>query len=123
MDPRLIRKVRRRDRIANWVITAGGLFVIVCVLGILVLIARVALPLFDAPEFSLSSTVRGVDSDAQILAVGLDEYKETAYTLDARGHLRFYAAQDGTPLARRQLASPGTGEARLRRADWFRKGA
>ena len=41
---------RRTDRLAAWLIKTGGLFVIVAVIGILLLIARVALPLFYAPS-------------------------------------------------------------------------
>lgn len=41
---------RRNDRLAAWLIKACGLLVIVAVIGILLLIAKVALPLFFAPS-------------------------------------------------------------------------
>lgn len=46
MASSIVDKSRRNDRLAAWLIKAGGLFVIVAVIGILMLIARVALPLF-----------------------------------------------------------------------------
>jgi hypothetical protein len=50
MASSIVDKSRRNDRLAAWLIKAGGLFVIVAVIGILMLIARVALPLFYAPS-------------------------------------------------------------------------
>src|SRR5208283_2285611 len=41
-----LRRVKRHDRWARWVVTLGGAIVIVSVLGILVLIAGTTLPLF-----------------------------------------------------------------------------
>ncbi len=50
MSSTVIDKSRRNDRIAAWLIKAGGLFVIVAVIGILLLIAKVSLPLFFSPS-------------------------------------------------------------------------
>lgn len=50
MASTIVDKSRRNDRLAAWLIKAGGLLVIVAVIGILVLIANVALPLFYAPS-------------------------------------------------------------------------
>ena len=50
MDSSILKRVKRRDRIARWLITAGGLAVIASVLFILFLIVRVTLPLFQAPR-------------------------------------------------------------------------
>ncbi|MCE1224865.1 MAG: ABC transporter permease subunit [Geobacteraceae bacterium] len=50
MASTIVDKSRRNDRLAAWLIKAGGLFVIVAVIGILLLIANVALPLFYSPS-------------------------------------------------------------------------
>ncbi|SJZ64913.1 phosphate transport system permease protein [Trichlorobacter thiogenes] len=50
MASSIVDKSRRNDRLAAWLIKAGGLFVIVAVIGILLLIANVALPLFYSPS-------------------------------------------------------------------------
>jgi hypothetical protein len=49
MASSIVDKSRRNDRLAAWIIKAGGLFVIVAVIGILFLIAKVSLPLFYSP--------------------------------------------------------------------------
>ena len=49
MPTNIVDKSRRNDRLAAWLIKAGGLFVIIAVIGILVLIGQVALPLFYSP--------------------------------------------------------------------------
>ena len=41
-----LRKVKRHDLLARWVVTLGGVVVIVSVLGILVMILGTTLPLF-----------------------------------------------------------------------------
>ena len=118
MDPRLIRKVRRRDRVASRVITAGGLFVIVSVIGILVLIAQVALPLFFPPSFHRLAEHPPVTAPGNetVAAVGMDEYLETAYVLWSGGSLTFREARSGKFLDRVTLAAPGGGGARILRA-------
>ncbi|QOX77846.1 ABC transporter permease subunit [Trichlorobacter lovleyi] len=59
MPTNIVDKSRRNDRLAAWLIKAGGLFVIVAVIGILVLIARVALPLFYSPSAEKLPEVSG----------------------------------------------------------------
>ena len=49
MDKRHIRKIKRRDRIARWLITVGGVSVIACVLTMLVLIASTAVLMEPKP--------------------------------------------------------------------------
>jgi phosphate transport system permease protein len=64
MTSKIIDTSRRNDRLAAWLIKAGGLFVIVAVIGILVLIGQVAVPLFFSPTAdklaSVSSELTGL---------------------------------------------------------------
>ena len=106
MDHLLIRKVRRRDRIARWCITFGGIFIVISVLGILLLIAEVALPLFAPATAKVVAQVSAPGAGQPVLAIGVDEYLETAYTLSAEGVFAFFDAHDGTPLRREALAKP-----------------
>lgn len=98
LDRQFIKKVRLQDRIATRVITLGGLLVIASVIAILVLIVRVTFPLFQPAkstiifQFPLSS---GSDS---LLAMGMDDYQDTAYTLDDRGVFTFYNLASGTSV-------------------------
>lgn len=61
---------RRTDRLAAWLIKAGGLFVIVAVIGILLLIAKVALPLFFAPSAELLAQIPGEASEIAMAEQG-----------------------------------------------------
>ncbi|MBI3991846.1 MAG: ABC transporter permease, partial [Candidatus Lambdaproteobacteria bacterium] len=106
MDHLLIRKVRRRDRIARWIITFGGILIVISVLGILLLIAEVALPLFAPATQQVVARFRAPSTAQPALAVGVDEYLETAYTLSPEGVFTFFDAHDGRTLRSEALARP-----------------
>ncbi len=114
MNPAFLKKVRRNDRIAKWVITVGGMAIIFSVIFILVLIAKVSLPLFLAPDkelvagFQLDST----PNEEKVLALGMDEYLETGYRLDQSGQVHFFHIADGSPIDTLQVHSE-TGSSRL----------
>ncbi|OGV71912.1 MAG: hypothetical protein A3K18_21585 [Lentisphaerae bacterium RIFOXYA12_64_32] len=96
MDKRHLSKIKRRDVIARWLISIGGVSVIFCVLTMLVLITCTALPLFSgarAPlltRFSLPTSV-----GTRVLAVGSDDYRETGFVLDERGVFTFLDLRTG----------------------------
>ena len=107
MNPAFLHKVKRNDRLARWAITIGGMSIIFCVILILVLIVNVSLPLFYAPTVEQKAAVTlPTDKDQSVLAVGMDEYLETGYTLDSSGVMQFYQMADGTPLDQVQLQPP-----------------
>jgi len=91
MDAKLIRKVKRRDKIARWVITSGGMLIILCVVGIFFLIASVAAPLFFSPQYEKSAILQLPPEiyNSGILAVGTDEYLEYGFTFNTGAQLRF----------------------------------
>lgn len=98
-------KAKRRDRAARWVITIGGVAVIATVVAMLVLILRVAAPLFAGSSATL---VRHVDpgpiaGDA-VLAVGMDDYLENGYVIAADGRIAFYDLGAGTLRETRDLS-------------------
>ena len=88
MNPAFLKKIKRNDRLARWVITGGGMAIISSVILILVLIAKVSLPLFFSADAKLYSRVEP-SHQGQILAVGMDEYLETGYSLNEHGELIF----------------------------------
>lgn len=104
MNPAFRKKIKRNDRIATWAITIGGMAIIFSVIFILVLIAKVSLPLFLAPDAELHASTR-IENPEQILAVGMDEYQETGYTIDQNGEIRFFTIADGAELDRIQLTT------------------
>ncbi|WP_303720733.1 ABC transporter permease subunit [Malonomonas rubra] len=114
MKPVYLKKVKRNDRLASWAISIGGLAIIFCVIFILVLIVEVSLPLFMSPTARQIARVESgfVSSNVQVLAVGMDDYLETAYTIDAGGTIRFINLADGRELEQIRLR-PAEADKRL----------
>ena len=112
MNPAFLKKVKRNDRIARWVITVGGMAIIFSVIFILILIAKVSLPLFLSPDKELYASFQLSEQTPleRILAVGMDEYLETGYILDDSGLIRFFNVTDGSSLDNYQLTSASGAE-------------
>jgi len=121
MDQKLLKKVKRRDRIARWVITVGGMTIIFAVIFILLLIGEVSLPLFNQPTAAPVARIHPVDSQGgeAALALGLDEYLETAFTLSEAGDFTFYEVASGEITERISLRPPGAPEAHIVAVDKF----
>ena len=100
MNPAFLRKIKRNDRIARWVITVGGMVIILSVVLILILIAKVSLPLFFSADKNLYASFQldADTADQKIMALGMDEYLETGYTIDQSGKVQFFNLVDGSPL-------------------------
>ena len=105
MNPAFLKKIKRNDRIAKWVITVGGMAIIFSVIFILILIAKVALPLFGSSDIRLVADfqVSGDSDPAKVMAVGIDEYRETGYAIDKTGTVRFFNLKNGATLDSFQL--------------------
>ncbi|MEW6218743.1 MAG: ABC transporter permease subunit [Thermodesulfobacteriota bacterium] len=121
-DRRQIQRRQRLDRLARQVITLGGILVIGCVLAIIVLIARVALPLFLPPATELvrEGAVSPEPGGGDVLLAGVDETMAHAYLLRADGAFLTFRLADGQETHRERLRHPGGDEAatvRLARAD------
>lgn len=103
-----VRFARRTDAAAKWIITTGGMLVIVSVIGILVLIMNVALPLlFPASKdlitkFDISKYVYG----EKIMGVSSDEYFERSFVLTDKGRYVFFNAHEGKFLDEIRLPAP-----------------
>lgn len=92
--------MRRNDKIARWVITGGGLLIIVSVVGMIFLLASVAIPLYFSPsaDHRRSMPLPPGLEPAQILAVGSDSYMETGYVLSRDGNFTFFDWGSGQRL-------------------------
>jgi len=95
LDRQFIKKVRLQDRIATRIITLGGLLVIASVIAILVLIVRVTIPLFQSARTNIVFQFPLSSSPESVLAMGVDDYQEIAYTLNDRGVFTFYNLAKG----------------------------
>ncbi|MSN25961.1 MAG: ABC transporter permease subunit [Geobacter sp.] len=90
-------KSRRNDSIAEILIRLGGIMVIISVVWILVMISKVALPLFYPSSAKIVASVMlpGEISSKKILAVGSGENQHGVYALDDGGTFHFMAVPAG----------------------------
>ncbi|HAD05213.1 MAG TPA: ABC transporter permease [Desulfuromonas sp.] len=93
-------RIRSNDRIARWVISAGGITVIASVVLILLLIVREALPLFSPAEVRAERTLVAPLPAAEVRALLTDDYLESAVLVAADGSFTFLRLPDGTVLGR-----------------------
>jgi phosphate transport system permease protein len=91
-------KSRRNDRIAEVLIRIGGILVIVSVIWILVMISRVALPLFYPASAKAVATLKlpVTIASGKVLTVGSEENQQGAFILDDTGTFHFLQVADGT---------------------------
>lgn len=98
MAKNFIDKSRRNDRLAEVSIRIGGILVIVSVIWILVMISRVALPLFYPPSAKIAATLKlpaGIPVGKH-LAIGAEESQQGAFVLDEEGTFHFLKVADGS---------------------------
>jgi len=94
-----IARVKFLDRVATWVISFGGVFIILSVLFIFVFIFAEALPLFRGAKgerlatLSLASAADAAHTAP--LAVGVDEYQRYLYDVTPDARVLFFRVQDG----------------------------
>lgn len=98
MERRFIQKVRRHDRIATRVITVGGMLIIASVIAILLLIIKVALPLFAPASAEVIRQLPARAGQGALVAAGMDDYREVAFALDNQGTFTFYDLKSGATL-------------------------
>ena len=107
MNEKFRLRAKRNDRIARWVITLGGMLVILSVIFILLQIASVALPLFKSPDAEIFAKFPLPEAtEGDVLAVGVDEYLETGFYLDSSGTFHFFETHNGKLTDQTQPAKP-----------------
>lgn len=94
-------KSRRNDRLAEMLIRIGGIMVIISVVWILVMISKVALPLFYSPSAKIAANVKipATIGAGKVLAIGSDENQLGIFVLDESGTFHFLKASDGSVSA------------------------
>ncbi len=125
MTHTVIDKSRRNDRLAEVLIRIGGILVIVSVVWILVMISRVALPLFYPPSATVVATVKLPTSISagKALAVGAEENQRGAFILDETGTFHFLKVADGTLSASIKAPVTPEGATRVVSAEYVGKSA
>lgn len=93
------RQVRKSviiiDRIADRIITIGGILVIMAVLGILVFLVIQTVPLFLGGKTTGSHSYKLALSIKGMIHTGVDEYKSIAYVIQKDGKIHLFHARTG----------------------------
>ena len=100
------------DRIVGAVIRAGGMSVILAVLGICVFLVVVAIPLFGGAELGeeRSFTLGAPPEGARWIHAELNEYGVAAFALASDGTLAVYDVHAGVEVERRALLPEDSGQ-------------
>ena len=101
------QSVRIIDKIATNVITIGGLFVILAVLGIMAFLVAVALPLFAGETITGSGVFRVAAPRSSLFSVEVDDYNTIAVLVSEDGVLTPVHASTGKSLAPLKLDFAG----------------
>ena len=97
-ERRARRSVIIADRIADRVITVGGILVIIAVLGILVFLVGQVLPLFRGGKVTAAHEYTVAGLPGRILGLSMDEYKTAVLGLAEDGRTTMFHARTGVPL-------------------------
>ncbi len=100
------------DRIARLVITFGGIFIILSVIGIIVFIGAGAVPLIYKAKASKGQQIpfSDLNNDRSVLIIGQDELREVGYLINKKGQIEFFSIsaypdkKPGQSIASRRLA-------------------
>jgi phosphate transport system permease protein len=107
------RRAKRRDRLARWVITLGGVAVIASVVAILAMIAGVTLPMFRSPRASLVDACPIPKSlpVSKVLRLGIDMDLNgidlTGFVWLSNGTVAWVDLPTGRLVGRQRLDAPG----------------
>jgi phosphate transport system permease protein len=91
--------VKLTESIAKWVITVGGLMVIVAVIGIMVFFFRVVAPLLDGGEV-LGGVRYQLETEQDVIWVNGDEFQTLGSVVAAGGRVITYHIPTGTEVSR-----------------------
>ncbi|MBL0224221.1 MAG: ABC transporter permease subunit [Geobacteraceae bacterium] len=116
---------RRNDRLAEILIRIGGILVIVSVIWILVMISRVALPLFYPATARIAATLQvpATIISAKVMAIGAEENQQAVFILDESGTFHFLKAADGSVSASIKAPVIPKGAVRIASAEYVGKSA
>src|SRR6185369_9070944 len=125
MAKNFIDTSRRNDRLAELLIRIGGILVIVSVIWILVMISRVALPLFYPASARIAGTMKlpAAIPAGTVLAVGSEENQQGVFVLDESGTFHFLKVADGSLSASIKAPAVPAGAARVASAEYVGKSA
>ncbi len=117
-DKARLRRKKLADKAADYIITAGGIAVILSIVAILFVIVAETLPLWNSPiatpvatlnlsqstpQSSEAPTPSATTSPEKLLAFGVDEYQSIAYVLRDNGTVDFLALPNNQLIQRYEV--------------------
>ena len=98
-----------KDRAFAIIMATGGIAVIAAITSIFLYLFYVVAPLFSGADASEKNSIQ-MSQTASLAGVGLDEYSEIVFSMQADGTYRFLSVADGTELLKGRLSeeSPST---------------
>ncbi|MGL1958877.1 MAG: phosphate ABC transporter permease [Colwellia sp.] len=78
-----------KNSLAKWLITLGGISVLFTLVLIFLYLLYVIKPIFESAKIEPLSSISMV-ANSQVLSTGVDELKEVAYQITAKGFIDFY---------------------------------
>lgn len=94
------------NRLAKYVVSFGGLFIVASIVAILWVFVAETLPLFRAPTASPSTQVTIAPSLSPVRAVGTDEYRKSLLSVHEDGSVRVVMTEDGSIAVEQNLGLP-----------------
>ncbi|WDE04052.1 ABC transporter permease subunit [Thalassomonas viridans] len=101
-----------KNSFARWLITLGGISVLLTLVLIFLYLLYVIKPVFDSTEITPSTRVE-ISSAGEVLSTGVDELKELAFNINRSGSIDFYQLVPGpqrpfgTKVLSKQLTASG----------------
>ncbi len=86
MERKILERNKRADYLAKRLISIGGVFILICVIGILALLIEVTLPLFFGSGQTKLTRFALPEAAGKPMALLLDEYLEKGLWLSDQGH-------------------------------------
>lgn len=86
------RKVK--NSLAKWMITLGGISVLFTLVLIFMYLLYVIKPIFESAKVDVTAKFV-INEEYKVLATGVDELKEVAYSITEQGKINFYQLVDG----------------------------
>ena len=86
-----------KNSLARWLITLGGVSVLFTLVLIFLYLLYVIKPVFESAKIEPVHSF-ALSNEANILATGLDELQELAYTIDNQGRIQYFALKASNNL-------------------------
>ena len=106
MNTSFLKRTKRVDGLARWLITLGGISIIGSMLVLILFMFKVTLPLFDDPKGELRGYFKLDEGQPEPVLFAPGPYLQQGFALRPDGALLVFSLSDGKVLQRLQLEPP-----------------